>query len=201
MIDDISGSNPAREPFETYMEVEARSSVIRYYASTVVPGLLQTLDYARAILTGLGEWTPDEVNRRLATRHRRQALHRRCGPPEMVFLLDEAVIRRQVGGPNVMRGQLDRLQDWSIERHVAIRLVPFAAWAQRPACGSFVVLETLDPASDGNGLVYLENYVDTTHLGEAERYVERFTALEEVALSANETVMALESARPGLAAA
>jgi hypothetical protein len=163
--------------------------------------LLQTLDYARAILTGLGEWTPDEINRRLATRHRRQALHRRCRPPQMVFLLDEAVIRRQVGGPNVMRGQLDRLQDWSIEPHVTIRLVPFAAWAHRAACGSFVVVEAMDPATDGDGLVYLEHYIETTRLGEIERYSERFAELQQVALSADETVMALESARPGLAAA
>jgi hypothetical protein len=192
--------------FETYMDAEATSRVIRYYASVTVPGLLQTMDYARAILTGLGEWTPDDVSRRLATRHRRQALHRHCRPPDMTFLLDEAVIRRQVGGPDVMRAQLDRLQDWSIEPHVTIRLVPFAAWAHRASCGSFVVLDTIGPDSDDrgaddSGIVYLEHYVDAVRLGETERYLERFSRLEQAALSADDTVMALESARPGLAAA
>ena len=116
--------------------LEDGASTIRQHCTSLVPGLLQTEAYARALIGSIGDDTPDAVvDRRVELRLRRQQLLRRADPPELDVLLDEAVLHREIGGPGVMAEQLRHVQKWAGSGRVAVRIVEFAAPAH-PADGS-----------------------------------------------------------------
>jgi len=130
-------------------EHEAESSVIRQYDSSLVPGLLQTEGYARAGFESAGVVDHDALwSERLA----RQALLTRADPPQLYVLLDQAVIARQAGGPEVMREQLAHLAEVSTWPHVVLRLVPWTAGAHMGQDGAFKVMT----ATHGGDVVYVE---------------------------------------------
>ncbi len=128
--------------FMTYSE---RAVVIRQYAAHVVPGLLQTEDYARAVLSvgrtlGSKEQLEERVTARLGRQERLNASDR----PELWVVLDEAVLRRPVGGPEVMREQLERLLDAAAERQVTVQVLPFDQGEHDVMGGSLTVLTMPD---------------------------------------------------------
>ena len=110
--------------FETYLGLESAATSIRTFEMQFVPGLLQTEGYARAV-TMLGHQTalPEEVERRVGLRLGRQELLSRAQPPRVWAVMDEAVLRRPIGGPQVMHAQLRRLTEAARLPHVTLQVV------------------------------------------------------------------------------
>lgn len=111
--------------FFEYLEYEAQATMIKTYEDFVIDGLLQTEDYARAVL-GAGQ-RADKLEELVAARMDRQAIMRREDPPWLITLLDAAAVRRLVGGPEVMRGQLEHLLDMARQPTVTVQVIPDGA--------------------------------------------------------------------------
>jgi transcriptional regulator with XRE-family HTH domain len=175
----------------TYVGLEAEASVIHTYESQSVPGLLQTEDYARAIISG-GQVRPDPdtVERRVAARMARQELLTRPDPPEIWAVLDETVIQRPVGGPDVMRRQLRHLIEVAERSNttVTLQVLPLSTGAHPGMNGSFVILGFQSPKDPP--MVHLEIATEGLYLEEPsdiERYTLRFSHLVARALGPNES--------------
>ena len=139
-----------------FIEFEAAASISRNFEPLLVPGLLQTEDYARAIFRQFsGDVTAERIDAQVEVRMRRQELLDRADPPLLFFILDEAVIRRLIGGKDVMRRQLRRLTEMAARPHVTVEVVPFSAGVHPGLLGSFVIQEFPDPADDD--VLYLES--------------------------------------------
>src|SRR6266699_7274058 len=137
-------------PYEVYIGLETGAVSIRNFEPVVVPGLLQTADYAREIFrNGPIELDPDEVERLLEVRLARQEIFARDDRPRPWVVIDEAVIHRVVGGVSVMRGQLRHLAESAQQGKTTIQVVSYRAGAHAGAIGAFVILdfpEATDPA-------------------------------------------------------
>ncbi|HEY8544562.1 MAG TPA: DUF5753 domain-containing protein [Acidimicrobiales bacterium] len=123
-----------------FLGCESVATTIRNFEPVLVPGLLQTRAYARAIMADVYGEHWDVFDRRWEARSRRQRLHQRPQPPAMAFVVDEAVVRRVVGSPAIMRGQLEQLVTWGALPHVDLRVLPFSAGAHHGMPGPFIVL-------------------------------------------------------------
>ena len=178
-----------------YFSFESAASVIRTFQMALVPGLLQTEEYARSILANTYGYAGDDIDRRWQARQRRQELHERDVPPEMFFVLDEAVVRRRVGGDTIMRRQLEELKRWSEQPHVHLQVLPFKAGAHKAMNGPLALLEFADPKDDD--LLYQEHATGAaTSRDDPEvtaRYLELFYDLEAMALSPGYTLELLDS--------
>lgn len=137
----------------SYFGLESSSKSIRSYEHFYVPGLLQIEDYARSMFRLMGV-AGHIADGRWRGRLRRQDLHRRMNPPEMTFTLDEAVVRRHVGGRRVMRQQWKQLCELAVLPHITIQIVPFDAGEYESMGRSFLILEFADPNDDD--VAYLE---------------------------------------------
>ncbi|MFI0780326.1 helix-turn-helix domain-containing protein [Streptomyces sp. NPDC021212] len=130
---------------QAFMERSARAVAIRQYASHVVPGLLQTADYARAVLSvGLSLTGEEQLEDRVTARLRRQERLTSPDRPELWVILDEAVLRRPVGGRTVMREQLIRLMEAAAEPHITVQVLPFEQGEHDVMGGSLTVLTSPD---------------------------------------------------------
>jgi transcriptional regulator with XRE-family HTH domain len=130
-----------------FIEFEAAASVTRNFQPLIVPGLLQTRDYARVMLRQLkGDLTDGRIDALVDVRMRRQELLERDDAPLLFFVLDEAATRRVVGGTQVMRRQLDRLTELAARPRITIEVLPFSAGAYPALNGSFVIQEFPDSA-------------------------------------------------------
>ncbi|MFF3894457.1 Scr1 family TA system antitoxin-like transcriptional regulator [Streptomyces sp. NPDC001812] len=136
-----------------FMAYSERAVDIRQYAAHVVPGLLQTEDYARAVLkVGRTLGSKEQLEERVAIRMGRQKRLDTFDRPELWVVLDEAVLRRPVGGRAVMREQLARLLDAATERHVTVQVLPFDQGEHEVMGGSLTVLAL----PDGSEAAYTE---------------------------------------------
>jgi transcriptional regulator with XRE-family HTH domain len=151
--------------FEEYVGLEEAASHIRTYEVQFVPGLLQTEDYARAV-TMLGYSNPREINRRVRLRMTRQALLSRPDPPRLSVVLDEALLRRSVGGVGAMRAQLKHLIEMSQLPNVTIQLIPFKAGGHSAAGGPFTLLRFAE--YDLPAVVYLEQLASALYLNKPD---------------------------------
>jgi transcriptional regulator with XRE-family HTH domain len=125
-----------------FIELEAAASSTKNFQPLMVPGLLQTREYARVILAELnqGRGLSDElIEARVDVRMKRQELLERDNPPELFFVLDEAATRRLIGGRHVMGRQLDRLIELASRPRITIEVLPFSAGAYPALNGSFVI--------------------------------------------------------------
>lgn len=138
----------------SYLGFEASASTIRNYEAVYVPGLLQTEAYAMSVFR-VDEVANDIAEKRWEGRQRRQELHDRDDPPAMSFVVDEAAIRRMVGGPHAMQRQWRRLRELSDQPHVTLQVLPFDAGMYRSMGRSFILLELPDPTDPD--IVYLED--------------------------------------------
>lgn len=132
-----------------YVQLEAEATLVRNYQPSKVPGLLQTSDYARAVVRASSlTIPPEEVERRVAVRMKRQERLRGDDPLTLHVLLDEAVLRRRAGGPDITCGQLERLIEAAELPNVTIRVLSYEAGLY-PAVGNpFVILtfaDSVDP--------------------------------------------------------
>jgi len=130
-----------------YLGLEAEAAALRAFGVLVVPGLLRTREYGRAVIAARRpELTSEQVERLMAVQARRQEVLRGSDPIELRLVLDESVLLRSIGPPSVMRGQLDRLAEACSEPGVTIGVLGLAA-AQRPSlAGSFGILSFAEPA-------------------------------------------------------
>ncbi|WBB82396.1 DUF5753 domain-containing protein [Micromonospora sp. WMMD882] len=139
--------------FRPWADLEQEATDLRSYQPLLVPGLLQTEAYARAMLRTGNLLPPDEVEQIVASRLARQCVLRREPPPQLVAVLDEAVLRRRVGDRAVMREQLLRLADAAEEPHVQVRLIPADGPWHTGLAGPFVLARM----PDAREVAYLDN--------------------------------------------
>jgi hypothetical protein len=174
--------------FEAYLGLENGASSIRAYESALVYGLLQTEDYARAVLEALLESNhPERTEELVQLRLARQRLLTRTDPPDFRLILDEAALRREVGGPEVMRGQFEHLAEASRLPNVTLQVIPFAAGAHSAPGSSFAILEFPGKAP---GMVYVEGLQGFIYLERAahlRRYQQVFDDLRTRALGEEES--------------
>jgi transcriptional regulator with XRE-family HTH domain len=179
--------------FKEYLAYEASASVIRQYDPVYIPGLLQTEEYARALFEEVGRFDPTRADKTWAIRQHRQELHDRENPPEMRFVVDEAALRRQIGGRRVMRHQLERLKESAAKPQISLQVMPFVRGGHPGLDGSFVLLEFPDPNLDD--LVHLEGINQATVRDEVDviaRYLDLSLRLERLALSHEESIVFLD---------
>ncbi|HET6479865.1 MAG TPA: helix-turn-helix transcriptional regulator [Actinoplanes sp.] len=130
------------DPYDEYVALEADAVLISEWEPQVVPGLLQTDEYARAVIeVGADVGAAETIQRRLALRMARQAVLTREPPPVLRIVLDEAVLHREVGGPEVLRRQLARLVEDCERPNVELLVLPFRAGAHAGMTEPFMVLE------------------------------------------------------------
>ncbi|RKN39421.1 helix-turn-helix domain-containing protein [Micromonospora endolithica] len=125
-----------------WIQVEAEATLIRWFEPSLIPGLVQTEAYARAVLTGGGMLRETEIEQRLGSRMARQAVLSREAPPEVVLVVDEVALRRCVGGPAVMAEQFDHLLRVTDLPHVDIHVVPVATGMHPGLAGAFILART-----------------------------------------------------------
>ena len=129
-------------PYDEYVALEAEAVVLSEWETQIVPGLLQTDEYARAVIeVGADIGDPETIQRRLALRMARQTVLLRDPPPRLSVVLDEAVLHREVGGPELLRRQLQRLYDASLRPSVELLILPFSAGAHPALSESFMILD------------------------------------------------------------
>jgi transcriptional regulator with XRE-family HTH domain len=178
-------SDTIQPRFATYIGLESAASEIRIYEVTLIPALLQTEDYARTVIAaGIVGGDHGGLERNVELLMARQPPLTSDDPPRLWAVLDEAALRRTVGGAGLMRLQLDHLLDLSRLPNVAIQVIPFGAGAH-PAMGRpFVILafpERADP-----DVVYLEDLTSALYVedvDEVDRYNMFFNHLRATALS------------------
>jgi Domain of unknown function (DUF5753)/Helix-turn-helix domain len=170
--------------FQSYLGLEAAAALIRTYEVQFVPGLLQTADYARAvILLGHATASKEEVERRVSLRMTRQKLLTRPDPPQLWVVVDEGALRRPVGGPEIMRAQLNALIDATKQPNVRLQVIPFRAGGHAAAGGSFSILRF--PDQDLPDVVYVEQLTSALYLDKREDVDLYATAMERLCVEAD----------------
>jgi Domain of unknown function (DUF5753)/Helix-turn-helix domain len=171
--------------FEAYLGLEGAASVIRSFELQFVHGLFQTEAYARAVtLLGYKAAPAEEIDRRVSLRIKRQDLLTRPEPPRVWSVIDEAALRRPVGGRAVMRAQLNRLIEVAELPHVTVQVVPFGRGGHAAAGGSFTVLRFAEPELPD--VVYIEQLTSALYLDtrdDVDRYMEIMNHLTAQALT------------------
>jgi transcriptional regulator with XRE-family HTH domain len=180
--------------FATYLGLENAASQIRLYKGIRIPTLLQTEDYARAIhAAGLnaGQFSNDERQFALQMERRRQAT---TNPPRVWAVIDEAALRRQVGGPEVMRQQLEHLCEVSAGPNLFLQVIPFTRGAYVAQDQQFVILSFADPVDpDVVCMGYATGCLWIEDMAEVDRYNLFFRHLQAAALSFDDSVALMTS--------
>jgi transcriptional regulator with XRE-family HTH domain len=188
--------------FGIYVGLEAEAAGLRAYEDQVVHGLLQTQDYARAVMKAVRrQLSAGEIERLVQLRHQRQAVLTRVQPLELWLILNEAVIRRPVGGPAVMRGQLERLLAASSWPNVTLQVLPLASGAHPALGGPFCILRF--PERGDPDVVYTEGVAGHAYLekeADVRACAEAFDLLRAVALSPAETAAVIGEAIAAISA-
>lgn len=165
--------------FQSYLGLEATATLIRTYEVQFVPGLLQTPDYARAVvLLGHAGAPPEEIERRVALRIHRQELLTREDPPQLSAVVDEAALRRPIGGQQVMRDQISALIEASQRPNVRLQIIPFNAGGHAAAGGAFSILHFADGGLPD--VVYVERLTDAAYLDQPDDVDQYTVAMEQL---------------------
>jgi hypothetical protein len=163
--------------FSIYLGFEGDAASIHTFETLLIPGLLQTADYARALFEAAQPTEPEEeTTRRVEARLLRQATITGNDGPRLTAIMDEAALRRVVGGPEVMAAQLDHLLTMGKRSNVTIQVVPFKAGAYEAMDGGFIILRFAD-ASDGD-VVCIDTRTRSLYLDDAAE-VRRYTVAYE----------------------
>lgn len=156
--------NELPSKYLTLIELESVAHSIRWVEPLMIPGLLQTERYARAIIeaTAPDGMTPEEIDRQVNVRMTRQpVILDNDDPPELWVLLDEAALRRQVGGPEVMREQYEHLVSLARKRKVRLQVIPFDHGGHEAMTGGFTILRFEPPDPD---VVYVDSIAGNLYL-------------------------------------
>lgn len=179
------------EWFDVYVGLEEAAAEISWYESELVPGLLQTEDYARTLIAADHPGGDEqEIDRRVQVRIQRQALVRRASAPlRLRVVLSEGILRRSVGGPEVMAAQLDHLAEAGTRDNIEVRVVPFGAGFHRGVlAGPFEILrfpQNGDGTDSEPPTIYADLYTGALYLdkpAEVERYAEAFGSITQTSL-------------------
>ena len=177
-----------------YVGLETAARSIRAYEQQVVPGLLQSEEYAIALIRGARQDYPDqEIEQRVRVRMQRQALLIQDDPIDLRVVLDEAVLSRPVGGEPVMLDQLKKLIETARLPNVTLQILPFAAGAHAGMDGSFVILE-FEEEGDAD-VVFIDNATGGLFLEKSEelgKYIPLFDAVRSSALPPEESIEMIE---------
>ncbi|WP_281394920.1 helix-turn-helix domain-containing protein [Streptomyces rectiverticillatus] len=178
-------SDVITQRYASYIALETEASTKRTFETTLIPGLLQTPDYTRAVINALApETKPDAVDALVSVRLARQgATLRRASPLTLRAVVDEAALRRTTGGARVMTKQLHHLLEASEEPNVVLRVLPFSAGGHVGMLGSFVILEF--PIRSDLDVVYTESQVSSIQLerrSDLATYNQMFANLSKNAL-------------------
>jgi transcriptional regulator with XRE-family HTH domain len=169
--------------FQPYLGLEPATELIRTYEVQFVPGLLQTKEYARAvILLGHGNASDDEIERRVAVRMKRQELLTRADPPRLWAVVDEAALRRPIGGAAVMRGQLEALIEATDKPNIRLQVIPFNVGGHAAAGGAFTIMRFRD--RELPDVVYVEQLTSALYLDKREDADEYAAAMERLVIEA-----------------
>jgi transcriptional regulator with XRE-family HTH domain len=169
--------------FELYIGLEKAASIIRTYEVQFVHGLMQTEDYARAVILIANAHAPvEEIDRRVSVRMTRQRLLTQPDAPELWAVLDEAALRRPPDGPKVMRAQLEHLLLLTDLPNVTLQIVPFHVGPHAAAGGPFTILRFPDP--DLPDLVYLEQLNSALYLDQPDDVVDYVTVMNNLCVQA-----------------
>ena len=182
-------------PYATYVGLESEATAISDFGLGVVPGLLQTAGYARAVLRAMRPGHSDDaIELRVKGRLDRQRRLSAEDAPRFHALIDEGLLHRVAGSPETMRAQLDHLVAASRQPNIAIQVLPFAAGVLPVTNNKFIILEFSKPFV--SELVYIEGMHGDVYLDrpdEVETYKSSFRAMREMAATEEETRMLVES--------
>jgi hypothetical protein len=169
--------------FQSYLGLEAAASLIRTYEVQFVPGLLQSRDYARAVvLLGHGQAPDAEIERRVDLRMQRQQLLTRPDPPQLWAVVDEAALRRPIGGRDVIRNQIQALIEATTLPSIRLQVIPFLAGGHAAAGGAFSILRF--PDQDLPDVVYIEQLTSALYLDKLDDVDHYAAAMERVCVEA-----------------
>ncbi|ASU84720.1 XRE family transcriptional regulator [Nocardiopsis gilva YIM 90087] len=175
--------------FEVYIGLEEAAAVIRTYELQFVPGLLQAEEYARAvIMLGHGGDPVEEVDHRVRLRMTRTERLTGPNPPKLWAVVDEAALRRPIGGPATMRAQIEHLIEMATLPNITLQIIPFHKGGHSAAGGPFSILRFTE--SDLPDVVYLEQLTSAVYFDkpdDTDRYMEVMDRLCLEALSAPES--------------
>ena len=167
---------------EPYFGLEAAAASIREYELQFVPGLLQIEGYARAVIRLGNLPSEEEVVRRARARMSRQEILASETPPKLWAVMDEGALRRVIGGPIVMRAQLEHLIEMCDHPAVTLQILPFAAGAHRAMGGPFTILRYTEP--DLRDVVFIEQLTSALYLDKQTEVEAYLQVIEEVCLQA-----------------
>ncbi|MGK4595819.1 helix-turn-helix domain-containing protein [Amycolatopsis sp. w19] len=180
----------------TFVGLEADASSLRAFQALLVPGLLQTERYAKAVIRAMRPDAEDaEIRRRVAARMARQELLTDPSPPEYWAVMDEAVLHRVVDGPEVMAEQLYRMVTMAAQPNVTVQIVPFGAGAHPGMEGPFLIMGF--PELADTDVVYVDSTSSGLYLEEppdVRRYALMFDHLRAAALKPDDSVEVIAEA-------
>jgi len=187
--------------FQSYLGLEAAAALIRTYEVQFVPGLLQTQEYARSVvLLGHGRAKDDEIDRRVELRMQRQQILTRPDPVKLWVVVDEAALRRPIGGLDIMRSQVEALLEANTSLpNVRLQVIPFNAGGHAAAGGAFSILRF--PDEDLPDVVYIEQLTSALYLDkrdDVDLYAEAMERLCVEARPPTDTSKVLEEIRKDL---
>ncbi|MDT3439592.1 MULTISPECIES: helix-turn-helix transcriptional regulator [unclassified Pseudofrankia] len=165
--------------FQPYIGLEESASLIRTYELQFIPGLLQTEDYARAVITQGNRGVPrDVIDSRVNVRMNRQKVLTRDNAPRLWVVIDEAALRRPIGGTKTMKAQIEHLLDLMSQPSLTLQVMPFDFGGHAAEGGAFSILRF--PEADIPDVVYIEvlggaNYLDKRE--DVDRYMEAMDRL------------------------
>ena len=178
--------------FELFLGLESEADSIRDFELSMIPGLLQTDDYARELIRGLMAFDAAEIERRVELRMARQQTLDRADAPHLWAILDEAAVHRVVGGKAIMKAQLLHLANSAERGRTTIQVLPFSAGPHPGQAGPFIILGFAEPTEPE--VVYMETvggnlYVDKSE--EVRLFTTVFDQLRAVALSPSQSAAML----------
>jgi transcriptional regulator with XRE-family HTH domain len=183
--------------FQNYLDLEQAAELIRTYEIQFVPGLLQTDAYARAvIMLGHGGATPEEIDRRADLRMARKQLLTRADSPRLWAVLDEAVLRRPIGGKEVLREQIESLLAVCEQPSVRLQVIPFESGGHAAAGGAFTILRF--PHQDMPDVIYLEHLTSGLYLDKREDVDQYAAAMGRLTIEAEPPARTPELLRKAL---
>ncbi|NRQ35614.1 helix-turn-helix domain-containing protein [Nonomuraea sp. NN258] len=180
--------------FRPWLDVEATAEAIRTWEPLVVPGLLQTEDYARAILSGEPGVSPEEIEEHVTARMERQSILRRPKPPILWVVLDEGVLHRPIGSPHIMEAQLTHLLEAAHAVRITIQILPLDAYSTTGLLGGFAIAQA--HGTPDTAYVEAASNAQVTDWTESVKTLAfRYEGIRSEALSQRESVKLIKETR------
>ena len=170
--------------FQAYLGLEQAASLLRIYELQWVTGLLQTEDYTRAIMLAASKtrrFSPEEIDRRVALRMQRQEILVRQSPTHLWVVEDELALRRQIGGPKVMRAQLEALIESADRPNITLQVLPFHIGWHPARGGAFIILRFPEP--EVPDVIYTEQLTSALYMDKQDDVDAYMAAMDHLTVS------------------